>query len=149
MNELLDTILLSNGKSSYLIDLLKLDSGTKYVRIEYVQNKVKRIIYIHPKILSDLVEVLSNYKRKIENDLTIIERPKGKIPKEIQDKSTMICSRYLKGVPTKDLAMQFDCNENLIEMILGNKDIEIVQNKLSTDCHWQKKYKKRRKSNYH
>lgn len=144
MNEILDTILLSNGKSSYLIDLLKLDSGTKYVRIEYIQNKVKRIIHIHPKILPDLVEVLSNYKRKIENDLTTVERPKGKIPKEIQDKSELISNRYLKGIQIKDLAMQFDCDENLIVMILENKDIEIVSNKLSANWNRRKKTKRRR-----
>lgn len=145
MNELLDTILLSNGKSSYLIDLVKLDSGTKYVRIEYIQNKVKRIIHIHPKILPDLVEVLSNYKRKIENDLTIVERPTRKIPKEILDKSAVICSRYLKGVEIKDLAMQFDCEESLIVKILENKDIEIIVNQLSSDYNWRKKTSRRRK----
>lgn len=145
MNEILDTILLSNGKSSYLIDLLKLDSGTKYVRIEYIQNKVKRIIHIHPKILPDLVEVLSNYKRKIENDLPIAEIPKRIILKEPTDKSAMICSRYLKGVQIKDLAMQFDCEESLIVKILENKDIEIVPNQFSSDYTWRKKTSRRRK----
>lgn len=88
--------------------------------------------------------MLNNYERKIENDLTVVDSTKAKISKEILDKSALISSRYLKGISIKDLAMQFDCNESLIEMILENKDIEIVSNKLSSKRDWGKKTKNRR-----
>lgn len=143
MNELLDTILLSNGRSSYLIDLIKHDSGIKYIRIEYIKQKQRCSININPIILTDLIEVLNNYKKKIDNNLTIIDSNKKIIPKELQDKAALISNRYLKGVQVKDLAMQFDCDANLIEMILENKDIEIVPNKLSTT--WKRKKKTKSK----
>ena len=54
-----------------------------------------------------------------------------------------IQSNYLKGVTIKDLAMQFDQETELIEMILRNKRIEIVENKLPKQKYWR--YKTNRK----
>jgi len=144
MNELIDTIQLSNDKSSYLIELLKHDSGIKYVKIEHIHGKERCSINISPNILNDLIVVLNNYKRKIDRNLTIVDSNDGKIPIEIKDKALLIQNRYLKGVQIKDLAIQFDCDESLIEMILENNNIEIVSNKIPNKWNWSRKSKRKR-----
>lgn len=140
MKEILETTQISNNKSSYLIDLIKHDSSVKYVRIEHIHDLKRYSIDINPNVLSDLIEVLNNYKNKINNNLTIIDKSDEEIPKELRDKSSLIQNRYLKGISIKDLAMQFDCKENLIEIILENNGIEIVSNK--TSVNWKYKSKK-------
>jgi hypothetical protein len=144
MKELLETIQLSNDKGSYLIELLKHDSGLRYVRIEHVLGGERSSININPKILPDLIEVLTNYQKKIDRNLTIVDSNDENLPREIRDKAELIQSRYLKGVPIKDLAMQFDCDEKFIEMILENKDIEIVSNKMHNNWNWSRKRKRKR-----
>ena len=144
MKELIETIQLSNDKSSYLIELLKHDSGIKYVRIEHILQKERCSINISPNVLNDLIEVLSNYKRKIDRNLTIVDTNNEKIPLDIRDKAELVQNRYLRGVQISDLAIQFDCDESLIEMILENKGIEIVSNKLPKNWNWRNKSKRKR-----
>jgi hypothetical protein len=144
MKELIETILLSCEKSSYLIELIKHDSGIRYVRIEHVKGEEKSSININPSIISDLIEVLTNYKKKIEMNLTIVDSINNKLPKELRDKGELIQKRYLIGVPLKDLALQFDCEEKLIEMVLENKDIEIVSNKIQNNWNWKRKRRRKK-----
>jgi hypothetical protein len=53
--------------------------------------------------------------------------------------------RYLKGVPIKDLAMQFDQTSELIEMVLRNKGLEIVENEMPKQTFTIKKYEWRKR----
>ena len=139
MKEILETIQLSNNKSSYLIELIGHDSGVKYVKIEHILGQERSTININPKNLTDIIVVLNNYKTKIDRNLTLVKNNDEKIPNEIKEKADLIQNRYLKGVSIKDLAMQFDCEENLILMILENREIEIVSNKMSKNLYWMKK----------
>lgn len=144
MKELIETIQLSNDKSSYLIELLKHDSGLRYVRIEHIMGGEKTSININPKVLPDLIEVLSNYEKKLFRNLAIVDSTDGNLPRKVRDKVELIQSRYLKGVPIKDLALQFDCDEKFIKLILENNEIEIVSNKVPTNWNWSRKRKRKR-----
>jgi len=130
MDEKLQTTLLEYDKSTFLLDLIKHSNGILYVAIQQTihLDKDKSEIHkikINPTILPDIIEVLSQYKEKLPIDKLSasnyfsIER--------IQE----IIKRYLKGgVKIKDLALQFDCSEEIIEQILRNKGIEIVSNEI-------------------
>jgi hypothetical protein len=127
MKTIIETTQLEFDKSSFLIDLVRHENGLLY--IEIVQTirgtyTISQSIKINPTVLSDIVKVLQNYQAKIpykpdtnNKHITDIEQ------KKIQE-------RYLKGVTIKDLALQLDQSEELIEMILRNKGIEIVENEL-------------------
>ena len=136
MNDLIETVQLDSGKSSYLIELLKHDKGFEYVKIEHViqlLDKTERSsIKINSVALSDLIEVLINLDKKIK---------KQSIPET--DRTYLIQNRYLKGISIKDQALQFNCNEKLIEIILRNRGIEIVSNEMPKNNVWRK-YKRSR-----
>jgi len=127
MKTIIETTQLEFDKSSFLIDLVKHENGLLYIEIVQTirgTDTINQSIKINPTVLSDIVKVLQNYQAKIpykpdanNKHITDIEQ------KKIQE-------RYLKGVTLKDLALQFDQSEELIEMILRNKGIEIVENEL-------------------
>ncbi|MDP4240897.1 MAG: hypothetical protein Q8904_15645 [Bacteroidota bacterium] len=135
MKTIIETTLVESEKSNFLIDLVKHDSGLLY--IEIVQTIVdskeeKKSIKINPFVISDIIKVLQNYQAKISTQLNIRN-------KHITDlEQIKVQDLYLKGVPIKDLALQFDQTPELIEMILRNKGIEIVNNKLSRSMFWRK-----------
>jgi hypothetical protein len=92
-------------------------------------------------VLSDIIKVLQNYHAKIPNK-------SGLKNKHITDlEQQKIQEQYLKGVSIKDLAMQFDQTPELIKMILTNKGIEIVGNKLHRSKFWRKNYSRKKKKN--
>lgn len=127
MKETLKTTQLEFDKSSFLIDLIELNTGKMYIEITQTinaDNKDVQIIKINPTILSDILDVLQKYQSDISNrnntrKLVLTEKEQNKI----QD-------RYLKGVSINELALQFDETEETIEMILRNKGIEIEPNEL-------------------
>ena len=53
----------------------------------------------------------------------ISKKSKYYLSKEDKDK---IQNRYLKGISIKDIAMQFNCPEDLMVQVLQNRGIEIV-----------------------
>ena len=125
MKTIIETTQLEFDKSDFLIDLVKHDNGKLYIEIVQTildSNKMSESIKINPSVLSDIIKVLQSYQAKLpqksELDLKHIT--------EIDQQK--IQSNYLKGVTIKDLAMQFDQETELIEMILRNKGIEIVEN---------------------
>ena len=61
----------------------------------------------------------------------------------IQSEQQKIQNNYLKGVTIKDLAIQYEQEPEQIEMILRNKGIEIIENKIPKSKNW--KYKRKRK----
>lgn len=130
MDEKLKTTLLEYDKSTFLIDLIKHESGALYIAIHQTiqlpDNKYeKQKIKINPSVLSDIIEVLSMYKENLPKE---INNTKSYFSSE---QTQEIINRYLKGkVEIKDLAIQFDISEQIIEQILINNQIEIVSNKI-------------------
>ena len=136
MKKILETTQLEFDKSAFLIDLVKHDSGSLYIEIIqtiYADQKDGQLIKINPSILTDIIKVLQNYQAKIPRQIIPISKHMTEEDKQkIQD-------RYLKGVPIKDLVIQFDQSEELIEMVLRNKGIQIVSNQFPKSKRWRKR----------
>lgn len=128
MEEILKTTLLEYGKSTFLLDLVKHNSGRQYIKILQTIHKdqdinIQQEIKINPSIIEEIIEVLVNYKNEVLKNETIADQfISAEDKQEIQ-------SRFFKGVSIKDIAMQFDCPPLLIQQILENGGIEIVLNK--------------------
>jgi hypothetical protein len=121
--------LLEYDKSSFLLELVQHTSGVRYVEVRQIirlseNEHESHVIKINPTILGDVIEVLSTFKKLLPST----KRP-VKLYFSAENKKQVI-SRYLKGVDIPDLALQFDCAENIIYQILFNAGIEIVSNKL-------------------
>lgn len=123
MKKILETKQLEFNKSTFLIDLVEHTNGTYYIEIlQRIHNDLSegQRIKINPSILIDIVNVLLEYYDKIpKKQLNDILHFTEKDKKSIQD-------RYLKGISAKDLAMQFDTTEMLIEMVLRNRMIVVM-----------------------
>lgn len=137
MEQLLKTVLLEYDKSSFIIDLIEYRNGQAYIAIEQTIYKSGGVnpsqkIKINPNILDDIIKTLIELKKdlptKVKETYISNEREKE------------IVKRYLIGVEPKNLAIQFDCSEEIIVQILTNNDIELVSNKIPT-----KRYYKRNK----
>lgn len=127
MKTIIETTQLEFDKSIFLIDLVEHDNGLLY--IEIIQNikdgkNDNNAIKINPTVITDIIKVLQNFQAKIPNKTY----PKNKYITDLEQGK--IIERYLKGVSIKDIAMQLDQSTELIEMILRNKEIEIVDNEL-------------------
>ena len=124
MRKILDTKQLEFDKSTFLIDLVRHDTGSVYIEILqriHTDKSQAQVIKINPSILMDIVRVLIEFheqvpQKQIEGFLYFTEDEK----KNLQD-------RYLKGISTKDLALQFDTSEGIIEMILRNRGIVVMK----------------------
>ena len=138
MKTIIETKQLEFDKSDFLIDLVEHSNGMLYIEIVqsiFDSKNEKNSIKINPSVLSDIIKVLQNYQAKIPKKANLKN-------KHITDsEQTKIQERYLKGVTVEDLAMQFDKSPELIEMILRNKEIEIVENKLPKPKYWRKRRK--------
>lgn len=123
MIKVLETRQLEFAKSSFLIDLVKHDNGALYIEIlQNIQNEKSegQKIKINPTVLMDIVKVLLEFHEKIpDSQVNRVLYWTESEKKKLQD-------RYLKGVPIKDLALQFDTTEKVIEMILRNMNLKIV-----------------------
>jgi len=144
MEEIIKTILLKHGKSSFLIDLVKHENGKLYVAIQQIirddfESFQMQTIKINPAILVKIIETLTIYKNELPKD--IIEKNLLKTPEEKENEE--IIRRYFKGVEIEDLALQFDRSADVIKQILSNNRIPIVSNKMPKNYkHW---YRKKRK----
>ena len=124
MKEILETKQLEFDKSTFLIDLIQHENGSQYVEILqqiHADNSDGQKIKINPSILMDIVNILLEFQEKIpkkqlDGVLHFTEIDKNKL----QD-------RYLRGISTTDLALQFDTSESIIEMILRNKGITVMK----------------------
>ncbi len=124
MKTILETTQLEFDKSAFLIDLIKHDNGQLYIEIVQTilnTNEKAESIKINPSVLFDIIKVLQNYHRKLPKESKLELKQITDIDQE------KIQYNYLRGVPIKDLAMQFDQESELIEMILRNRGIEIVE----------------------
>lgn len=130
MEENLKTIQLEYEKSSFLIDLVKHNSGNLYVAVEQIiylnkNTSESQKIKINPSVLSDIIEVLSDFQKDIA-----VDKPSNSKNKISDENGKQIIKRYLKGLEIKDLALQFNCSVKVIEQFLRNNKIEIVENKI-------------------
>ena len=91
-------------------------------------------IKINPSILMDIVNVLLDFHEKIpEKQLDGVLHFTETDKKNLQD-------RYLKGVTTQDLALQYDTSETIIEMILRNRGIVVMKDvEPNKKIRWRKK----------
>lgn len=139
MKKILETKQLEFNKSTFLIDLVEHTNGAYYIEIlQRIHSDLSegQRIKINPSILIDIVNVLLEYhdkmpKKQLDHILHFTEKDK----KSIQD-------RYLKGISAKELAMQFDTTEVLIEMVLRNRMIVVMSDvKPVPKKHWSRKKK--------
>mgnify|MGYP001453255656 CR=1 FL=1 len=137
MRRILETKQLEFEKSSFFIDLIKHDNGSLYIEIlQRIHNDKSggQAIKINPSILMDIVNVLLDFhdkipKKQLDGILHFTENDK----KNLQDK-------YLKGVPSQDLALQYDTSEAIVEMILRNRGIVVMKDvKPEKRTRWRKK----------
>ncbi|HSJ67966.1 MAG TPA: hypothetical protein VK921_09840 [Anditalea sp.] len=136
MKEILDTTHLTFNKSSFIIRLVKHSSGSVYIEIKQEiidENYNSQVIKINPFNLTDIIKVLQNYHANLPL------KYREKITHIIDSDEQKIQDRYLKGISIKDLAMQFDQSEKLIEQILINSGIQIVSNKLPKKRWWKRR----------
>jgi len=136
MKEILETVLLEFDQSSFLIELVRHTNDRKYIEINQTiyENKADdNLIKINPSVLSELIEVLLNYKDKISDERTRDSN------RTWDEKKRKIQRLYLKGIPIKGLVLQFGYSKNFIETILRNSGIEIVSNRLPKTSRRRKK----------
>ncbi len=140
MKEIIETTQLEFDKSAFLIDLVRHEIGKLYIEIIQTisnENDGVQTIKVNPTILTDVLKVLQNYQAKIPaTDKIQTKHLTDSDQQKIQD-------RYFKGVTIKDLAVQFDQTEELIEMVLRNKGIQIVSNELPKQKYWRKRKRTR------
>ncbi len=136
MKEILETTQLEFDKSGFLIDVVKHDTGNLYVEIVQTindENHGVQTIKINPSVLTDIIRVLQNYQARLSSK-------KSNSLKYLTDSDQQkIQERYLKGVPIKDLALQFDQFEELIEMVLRNKGIQLAANEMPKSKRWRRR----------
>ncbi len=103
MEERLETTLLEYDKSTFIIDLIRHSSGQMYLAVEqivHLDNNVNQSqkIKINPSILDDIIEALTNHKKKLlkDNKTSSSKRYFSSERKEELKK------RYFKGVSIKD-----------------------------------------------
>ncbi|MEP6466145.1 MAG: hypothetical protein ABJB05_07550 [Parafilimonas sp.] len=140
MSHTIKTSLLQYEKSIFKIELLEHENGNEFIQIEQIidmpdQLPKSQTIKINPVALDDILKELVVYKEEIKN------LKKQKFSTEIKKE---IARRYLKGLDLTDLAIQFNCSENLIKEILQDQYIEIVSNKLSAFYFGRYERKKRK-----
>lgn len=136
MKNILETTLLEFDKSSYLIDLVRHDTGKLYIEIVQTINgegSSVRSIKINPGALTDIVRVLQIYQDRVPTKKMHDEGP------PVVSDQQKIQERYLKGVSIKELALQFDYSEELIEMVLRNRGVKIVSNKPPKFRRWRRR----------
>jgi hypothetical protein len=139
MKEILETSQLEFDKSSFLIDLVRQDTGALYIEITQTilsGHKDGQSIKINPSVLSDILQILQTYQAKLPKQNPETQRY---LTDNDQQKLT---TYYLKGVSIKDLAMQFDQEEELIEMVIRNKGITIVDNEQPKTKRYRRKRRK-------
>ena len=96
-------------------------------------NKKAESIKINPSVLSDIIKVLQNYQTKLPKESYLKTKYTSGLDQE------KIQQNYLKGISIKDLAILYDQKPELIEMMLRNKGIEIIENKLPKSKFWRNK----------
>lgn len=141
MENIIESTLLEYKKSTFLIDLLQRNSGLKYVTIKQIieGQDESNVLKIDSTALKDLIYILESYLKRIAASTVVSE---NSYFSEIKQQSMI--ERYMKGVNIADLAMQFDCSKEIIELIIKSRDLPFVDNTMPKAI--RKKYYRRRKN---
>lgn len=142
MKTILNSTQLETPEKGYIIDLIKQGDDVSVEIIQHVTSNDDghNSIKIASSLLSELIKVLDNYHAKLVSETLMSSSHLSELDKQ------SILWNYLKGVPLKNLALQFDQSTELIEMVLRNRGIEVVDNVLpKTFYSRRKKFKKRTK----
>lgn len=145
MEENVKQVLLEYGKRTFHIDLVRHSNGQLYISLQQVihleddaieQQKIK----INPSILDDLIEVLTCFQAELPYECKRVQFRKYFTKERKQE----LISRYFKGLSIKDLSLQFDCSQHIVEQILSNNGIELVSNDVSEyrSIKWKKRRRK-------
>lgn len=137
LKNILQTTHLEFTKSAFLIDLVKHENKSLYVEIvqSICQDEEEtQSIKINSSVLPELIEVLQEYQEKIDSTKKLQENSAKKITTIksnhfTEEQKDEIQKRYLKGLSLDELVVQFRQKKEVIEMILRNRNIEIVSNK--------------------
>lgn len=122
MNKILKTKQLEFDKSVFLVDLIQHDEGVFYIEILQKIRDDQSAGYklrINTSVFPELLSVLADFYEMIPNKTLASPAPsEGRI--------NSLLRRYYKGITIKELSVQFDCSENLIEQILRINGAEII-----------------------
>ena len=142
MKTILESTQLETSEKGYIVDLIKQNNSVAVEIIQYnASNEAEQnSINISSSLLLELIKVLENYHANMPPKTAQGSEHLSELDKQ------SIQRNYLKGVPLKNLALQFDQSTELIEMVLRNRGIEIVDNALpKTFYSWRKHYRRRKK----
>ena len=141
MKSILESTQLETSEKTYIVDLVQQNNS---IAVEIIQNNVttsddeQSRIKIASSLLSELIKTLENYHAKLPTNPLQINEHLSELDKQSIERN------YLRGVPLKNLALQFDQSTELIERVLRNRGIEIVDNALpKTFYSWRKHYRRR------
>jgi hypothetical protein len=141
MKSILESTQLETSEKTYIVDLVQQNNS---IAVEIIQNNVttsvdeQSRIKIASSLLSELIKTLENYHAKLPTKPLQINEHLSELDKQSIERN------YLRGVPLKNLALQFDQSTELIERVLRNRGIEIVDNALpKTFYSWRKHYRRR------
>lgn len=136
MKSILESTQLETSEKTYIVDLVQQNNS---IAVEIIQNNVttsddeQSRIKIASSLLSELIKTLENYHAKLPTNPLQINEHLSELDKQRIERN------YLRGVPLKNLALQFDQSTELIERVLRNRGIEIVDNALpKTFYSWRK-----------
>ena len=136
MKSILESTQLGTSEKTYIVDLVQQNNS---IAVEIIQNSdttsddEQSRIQIASSLLSELIKTLENYHAKLSTHTSQANEHLSELDKQSIERN------YLRGVPLKNLALQFDQSIALIEMVLRNRGIEIVDNALpKTFYSWRK-----------
>lgn len=130
MSDILKTTIIQAKRSSFIIELVKHETGNEYVEVKQIihaddgTGKVQTI-KIAPKMLADLIKELTLLQKEIAPEPPVVKKHNLS-----EERQTELIRRYLIGVDISDLTVQFDCSAKIITEILQDAYIEIVSNKI-------------------
>jgi len=112
-----------HDKSNFKFDLYKYGDESYYVEIHQTINGegISQCLKLKTQAIRDVIEELQDFQKHIFE----LKRKKP----TFNDINQKIEDRYLRGVPIKDLAMQFEKTEEAIKDYLISRDIQIVDHK--------------------
>jgi hypothetical protein len=96
------------------------------------------VLKIDSSVLVDIIFILESYLKQLSASTIEV---KNSYFSDIKQQS--IVERYFKGVNITDLAMQFDCSNEIIELVIRNKNIPLVDNTMPKPI--KKSYYRRRR----
>ena len=128
MKEVIETTQkLEFDKSSFLIDMVRHQTGRRYIEITqniHNQRNRGRVIQLNPLVVDQLVEVLQRYQKQLA------EPRSKKSLNASKSRQQKVQDRYFKNVPMKEIGMQLGLSEQKVEAILRKRGIQIVPFKI-------------------